>query len=92
MRLGLGAKQVPILDVDQPAVAAAGRDEKYSIAVLEAKYASLAPQQVPPALPPPVDGEVRQLPRGEQPGGPPGRRPPGGQVRVVLHAGLRRGA
>jgi hypothetical protein len=58
---GLGAKQVPILDVDQPATVAAERDPKYIIAVLEAKFATLAPQQVPPALPEPVDGEVRQL-------------------------------
>ena len=61
MVLGLHRKQVPILDVEQPAIAAQGRDEKYSVAVMQAKFASLAPQQVPPALPEPVEGEVRQL-------------------------------
>src|SRR4051794_6592589 len=57
---GIGARQVPILDVEQPAKSAE-QNPKYLIAVLEAKYASLAPQPVPPALPGPVDGELRQL-------------------------------
>ena len=55
-----GREEVPVLDVER-ADGPAKRDEKYSVAVLEAKYASLAPQQVPPALPEPVEGEVRQL-------------------------------
>jgi hypothetical protein len=56
-----GREEVPILDVERADAGREGRDQKYSVAVLEAKYASLAPQQVPPALPEPVEGEVRRL-------------------------------
>jgi hypothetical protein len=56
-----GRKAVPALDVNQ-LHAPTGRDEKYSVAVLQAKYQALQPQAVDPLPPRMIDGEpVRQL-------------------------------
>jgi hypothetical protein len=59
--IGWGNKQVPVTEHAPALPGPAGREESYSVAVLEAQYATYHPHDVTPRLPAPREQEQRRL-------------------------------